>query len=238
MKIERPKQDEILARLNNNNFVMNPLLGVAITGIIGFNVMMASIYISQSGYVGMFVLLGTIGVILSFIAGRAEYLLTNEEIYQSLTPFVSDLFQIKSKERFFPFELIYYYQVGEDVDRSMQPYKKLTLNMSIEPNKLILTNKKEPDEFEQFVAEFEVLIGDKNKQAEQTVEEKLEVDKLWQPQIIKKKKSFYETVLAKVLSLFFLVLTIGFLVLSLLGVLSFSGLFRVYILLVPGVFIC
>jgi len=234
LQINRPEPNEILATLKTNNFTIDPVGGVILASFAGFSTMMLVIMMSQSGILGMFGLLGGMAFVFLKKSGRAEYLLTRKGIYQNMTPFLDGALGFKPFLRFFSFPSIYSYQVQDDMDRSLQGYTKLTLSLSVSPGKVILTNKKNPEQFVKFKMEFLKLVEQKNETALPPFRTQPQTTKPAQPHIIKKKKSFYQTAFAKFLAIFFLAMTVVLLYLSFTGVLNFRNSFRLYLIIIPG----
>ena len=234
MQINRPISNEIIARLNTNNFTMEPVGGIVLASFAGFTTMMTSMLISQNIVIGMLGLFGGMAFVFLKKSGRAEYLLTENGIYQFMSPFVKGALGFKPISRFFPFQSIHNYRFQEDMDRSLQQYNKLSLSLSVAPNKIILTNKKNPDQFIQFINEFKKLVEQTNETAAAPNSTGPKIDQPTQPHIIKKKRSFYKTPFAKVLAIFFLAMTIGLMYLGFTGVLNGRNSFRLYALVIPG----
>ena len=244
-----------IAAFTTNSFVGNPYAVIIMAISSGMTLMFLGIMSGMPVIISMILLFGGILGVYGFGIGKVYYAITDTGIEQHIRRFIPYQLWGKKEKRFFPFSAISSYKNDTDRTRSGGEYEFLKLYLKKSPGEIWITNQHDDAGFQKFKEAFFTLIKQPiavqaqpneqvNKilppssktvdwQATSSIASNTDETKLSIP-IIKERKSFYETFFAKLLTIFFTLLTI-----FLVWILAFNGMrftnwFRVLFIILPG----
>jgi hypothetical protein len=203
----------------------------------------------------MALLIGGILIAFGFGMGKVNYVLSPLGVEQNIRRFIPFHLWGKKETRFITWKNISSYKNDTDRTRSGGEYEYLKLYLSISPGEIWITNQHDDKGFQIFKDAFLEMV--RNPSSMHVSTEKIvhkgnhDVSSETKPSIhydhgsvemqssgpiqgIKQRKSFYETTIAKVVTLFFAVVTILLVwVLAYKGM-RFSSWYRIMFILLPG----
>lgn len=201
----------------------------------GMSLMMLGIAIGLPIIANMALLMGAIYLVIKMRSGKAAYTVNEKGVQWQQKSHYKKIFTTQ----FFPWEKIKSYTRGTDRTRSMEEYDYIKIYVEGPPGKLVFnTQRGDKKKFKEFVAAFEMYVEQKNTSPATTLSSRKgnyakSASKGSKKKVVQ-KKNFYQTFFAKLLTLFFMALTLVFLYIWITGGLSFTNLFRVFVIIIPG----
>lgn len=249
-------QQEIpLAQFSTNSFAGNPYAVMAFGFISGMTLMFVGILMGVPVFISVLLLLGGIGFAYGYGIGKVTYQLTPGGVVQKIRRFIPYALKQKEEIRTLAWANITSYKNDTDKTRYGGEYEYLKLYLNISPGEVWITNQQDDAGFQQFKTAFlqkVETINSEPKNADNTPYQPLTKAGInpttydnsgarnisTQPAVlssqIKERKSFYETFFAKLLTLFFIMVTI-----LLIWVVSYKGMhinnwFKLMFIVLPG----
>lgn len=253
-----------LTSFTTNSFSEHPMGVIGMAVFVGMGLMFLSIIFGAPILLSMICLLGGIFLVYGYKVGRTEYTIYPEGIAQNIHLFIPKALGRKPKERFFEWGDIKSYRHDEDFKRSLESYEFIKLYLKKSPGQVWITNEKNKEGFESFRDAFlsivdnetslqliqrnnsstssttepekeflkhDATIAQSSARESQSLHEKKQKEKTVH---IKKKRSFYKSIFAKLLTIFFLVLIVGFISYGVVNGMRVGNWFRVLLILLPG----
>lgn len=223
---------EAISTLNSNGFYGNPALGIVVATFGGILLMSFGIMLGAPVLLAMLLLMGGIAAVFGYISGTTITRLYPNGIQQEIRLFIPYKLRGKVKERFIGWNDIRSYRIDTDTSRSMQEYNYLKLYLRKRPGRIVLTDRKDKGGFQAFITAFEKLVrGEEVSVVGKQVSAS--------GKMIKKRKSFYSTVWAKLIMLVFVSLSIALIYFGVKNGMNERNWFRLLAIVVPGtVYIC
>lgn len=202
-------------------------------------------------------LLITMYVGFQMVTGKVTYVVDETGIIKDVEPTMFKNFWKKKSFQYFSWDKVKSFKAGTDASRDLEEFEFLTIYMT-NGQTLELNTKKSDEaafrEFERVFRHYVVAVGEEGlPDSNQPVSVQLAKEAMSDPEQrkqramhkeaetpvikhrIREKPNFYQTVFAKVLTIFFVILCIVLaLVMAFSGLGSFSSLFRLGFVLVPG----
>lgn len=236
------KDTTILATYFTNSFLQQPLVVLAAATLAGLTAMFASLQAGGGGIVSTVALVGGIGLVLGFGAGKATFTIHPAGIGQQVVSFLPLPGKPQGITRFFAWQQIMAYKCDEDMNRSGQPYEYIKLFLSVAPGEVWITNQKDKEAFAQFRTVFlaQVALAREAAAAEAATPQATpgtSASRALQASatpILREKKSFYTTRFAKGLTVVFIILTCLLLWVGLQGTLQQYQLDKILFIMLPG----
>lgn len=250
------EQQEIpLVQFTTNSFTGNPYVVIALGFISGMTLMFFGIMLGVPVFISMLLLLGGIGIAFGYGIGKVTYQLTHGGVVQKIRRFIPYALKHKEETRTLAWSNITSYKNDIEKKRYSGEYEYLKLYLNISPGEIWVTNQQDDRGFQQFKAAFMEKIGAINSQRQNTGSnpfqtaaqnpnnpasyEKYAAENFPSLQAvpslnIKERKSFYETFFAKLLTIFFILVT-----LLLIWIFSYKGMhlnnwFKLMFIVLPG----
>ena len=233
---------EPIAIYQTNSFSENPMSVIGMGMGVGMGAMFMFILGGAPVFLSMAALIGGILVVYGYKIGKTRYELHAEGIYQCISLFIPNMLKKRPKERFIEWKDIKSYRNDTDFKRNLQEYEYLKLYLRKSPSQIWITNDGGRVSFEAFRDKFLELIGDaeKGKDSAQSVpnavsDSPLEVKVIKDAMSdIKRKPSFYAGIFAKILTVFFILLTVALFVFGYFNGMRMANWFRLAAILLPG----
>lgn len=167
--------------------------------------------------VNMALLFGGILLVYGFKAGKVEYQLLETGIRQRIRRFLPYKLSGKEQERFFQWSDVRSFKNDKDWSRRYKEYEYLKLYLTKSPRQIWITDQIDKTGFKQFKQAFLNVMETQRTDAER----------------IQEKPGFYSTWFAKVLTIVFVVITLG-LMFYWRGEEKFTHFVRLRWIMVPG----
>ena len=234
-------RETTLAAFSTNSFAVNPYAAIYLGIMAGMGMMWMGIMAGFNVFLCMVLLFAGILLVYGFSIGKVRYTLTVEGVQQNIRRFIPYLLFKKEQVRFIRWNQVRSFKNDTDKMRSGQDYEFLKLYLNTSPGEIWITDQHDKHGFRQFRDAFLGFIRDNNNWADKPqnahltgTTDKQDTEKRPQTTHIRRRKGFYETTFAKVLTIFFTLLT-----LLLIWVFSFWGMgftnsFRLMFVLIPG----
>ncbi len=215
----------------------NFTLGIIMVTGMSLGFMFLLVVIGLPNYLTIALFIGSLVVFIAFIAGDTQYIIDKKGIHRKVNTMLVKLTGL-SREDFFAWKEIEWYETGSDLNRSMTEYNYLTIKFKGVGNQWKISDSAgKGDGFRTFANAFIKLAGAYNE-SEQPISARL--SKIDEPRLrrtaIKRKNSFYGTLWSKVLT--------GILSLFLFCIFAFyafnpnylkaTHLWRILLILLPG----
>lgn len=229
------RPSEILATFKTNSFSGNPLGAIILATAVGLCTMFLGIAIGAPVWLSMLLLLGGILLIFGFQSGKAEYHLFTDRIERVVHPAIP---YAKVRHLTVPLSRIRSYRRSKDLSRSGRETEQLKIQLRMSPGTIWLSDQVFPDQFTLFADRFEEAVLDYNSRVK--TQKKADHAKPLSPVShnadlpITKKRNWYKGTFAKLLSVFFLFFTVVIFFFYLKGSLSYTSMWRLFIILIPG----
>ncbi len=182
------------------------------------------------------------------VTGKVTYTIDKDGITKDVSPFLFKKFWAKKAFQFYSWQQIKSFKTGTDMNRSYEEFEFLTINTTKGKKLEISTKEGVSSSFNDFLNVFRYYVKEASegklvdggrpvsiKLAEENPRHLNMQDIPTIKHEIREKSSFYETSLAKVMTVFFTFMAIGlFLLVAFTATLSFAILFRLLFVIVPG----
>ena len=237
------KPDKVpIAVYKTNSFSENPMSVIGMGMGVGMGAMFMFILGGAPIFFSMAALIGGILVVYGYKIGKTIYELHSDGVYQCISLFIPSMLKKKPKERFIEWKDIKSYRNDKDFKRNLQEYEYLKLYLRKSQSEIWITNDGGLASFEEFRDKFLELIGDSAQPKESTLSIPNAVSDLplgtkdvKDPKSeIKRKPSFYSGIFAKILTVFFIFLTVALFVFGYFNGMRMANWFRLAAILLPG----
>lgn len=204
-------------------------------------VLYLAILLGAGVWISLFLFLGVMILTMGLFSGEGEYILRSEGVYKKVIPFLSLSFKRKERIWFHSWNEIKSFKCGKDMNRSLQEYEYLWIRFN-GGSAWQITNQKNDSEFQQFKNNFIRIVRQLNKEAEDysvTTGKNLDTFSpsahLTHP--IRQKKTFYETVWAKIFVWLMVAFITGISIVFIKDpqLLSSHSFFRIIYIIIPGI---
>ena len=225
------------AGFTTNSFSENPINVIIMGTACGFGFMAVTIMLGAPIVLSMVGLIGGILLVYGYKIGQTRYEVHEEGIYQHIRNFIPYKLYKKTKERFIKWEDIRYYKHDNDMTRELKEYEYIKLFLKGAPGQIWITDQRNRKGFEEFRDAFleSVQIGatPKTKATAHQKSDAIKKTKQVKPRVAK-RKGFYSTFAAKLITIVLLALTVGLFVFGALNGLRIANWFRLAAILLPG----
>ncbi len=227
-----------VCEFTTNGYSRNPYATIAIATLAGMSLMFTGIALGLHIFINMCLLI--IGILLVFgnFMGKVTFVLYREGVEQKIRNVIPFYLKKKEEIRWIGWADIKAFKFDMEMSRQMKKYQIIKLYLSVEPKEVWITNQLNDGGFQQFKAEFISLIDEakqpdykfsKTGDLEMSVKSKpLGLDK------IDEKPSFYSGILARVLTVLFVVLSVLILAYGLVEGMRSANWYRLLLILFPG----
>lgn len=231
----------LLAQFTTNSFVGNPI-GVIILGTAaGMGFMFVGIMLGSPIVLSMILLFAGIGLVYGYMIGKVQYSLYADGIEQRIKKFIPYYLKKKEETRFIKWEQIKSFKNDTDFSRQVKEYEYIKLYLNTPPREIWITDQIDPVGFNVFNSAFLLKMQEFTPQPQAENEATISYSsfKNVQPSssikpIIKQKKSFYNTVFAKVITLLFVAVSLSIAWFGIINGMRLTNWFRLGIILIPG----
>ncbi|MCU0404478.1 MAG: hypothetical protein MUE99_08010 [Chitinophagaceae bacterium] len=248
------EKNKPLVAFTTNSFVGNPY-GIIIMGFFaGMILMSMGIMAGVPVFISMALLFGGILGVYGFGIGKVHYVITPSGIEQHIQRFIPYYLWHRKETRIFPWNAIRSYKNDTDQKRTGEEYEYLKLYLNKSPGEVWITNQHDDTGFQKFKGVFLSIVAgqttetlhhregihtespQKSTKFQTSEKQQTEEEKIQLPSVpyIKKRKSFYETFFAKLITIFFIMLTIFLVWILAYKGMHFTNWFRVLFILLPG----
>jgi hypothetical protein len=231
-----PNLDNPITSFTTNSFVYNPTKTIISAVFAGMGFMFITIFLGAPIIVSMLALFSGILLVYGYRIGKVKYALYPFGIHQTIRRFIPDILGKEAEERLITWNFINSYKIDKDLSKSLKPYHFIKLYLNVSPKEIWITDQINKDGFDKFKFEFEKLIQEhENIRAENDFNPRSisNVEDI-RPQYIKRKKGFYSTIFAKIVTLFFLVVSILLLMYAIKSGMRATNWFRLGVVIIPG----
>lgn len=229
-----------LAQFTTNGFIGNPY-SVIIAGTGGgFVLMFMGISAGLPPFALMALLIGGILLVYGYLTGKVQYTLYKHGIHQRIRRFIPYRLSQKESERFIGWKDVRSYKHDHDLSRSSKEYEYIKLYLKKAPGQIWITDQVDRAGFERFRDAFLGLFEEGVRPPEQPVQDnavsasKIEPANSNELSKIKRKKSFYKTTFARLLTIGFIVLTTWLVFEGQSMGMSTASIYRLRFVLIPG----
>jgi len=209
--------------------------------MVGMTAMMVGIMIGLPIVANMAILMGSIYAIIRWRSGKATYSLDSKGFTQVIKPFWGSTPTIRRIE----FNDIKSYVTGRDRKRDLEEFHFLKIKLKRSHASIVISDQKgDKEAFANFRDHFEKMVELNNddprpsststSMGKRSYAKSATKPRSQQNQKVIKRKNFYERPFAKVLTLFFIVTCLFFLVLWYNGMMNIRNLFRLLVIIIPG----
>jgi len=236
-----------LAQFTTNSFVGNPIQVILLGTSVGMCLMFVGIVIGVPVFISMALLFGGIGLVYGYMIGKVQYTLLPNGIEQRIRKFIPFYLSKKEETRFIGWEQINSFKNDTDYSRQVKEYEYIKLYLNAAPREIWITNQLDEAGFNTFKDAFllkmqefkpQIVVGDyANEDAQNPYSlsrglragggKKIE---------IKEKKSFYKTTLAKIVTILFVLASIGIAILGVSMNMRITNWIKFGIIILPGTF--
>lgn len=242
---------DIRVSFRTNGFILQPYATIALSFACGMTLMMLGIFAGAPVMVSMILLTGGIGAVFAIGMGSILYTLTPEGIQQDITRWFAPGRMQKQIKRFISWGQIASFKNDSDYGRSSGQYEYLKLYLRTAPGEIWITDQRDKKGFEQFKNTFLRLIRESKATQQDPMATPVPSAMVQQTaaplpgipvspeaqqhlQRIVRKKSFYRTAFAKILTLFFTGLTLFLIWMQSYHGLHFTNWFKLLFVILPG----
>ena len=246
METQETNNEEAIYEFTTNGFVENPIGSIVIATVAGMGLMFVTIMIGMPIIISMAALFAGILLVYGYKSGKVTYRLYSDGLGLTTRRFIP--YWLKKKEGYkkLKWEEVKSYTHDFDKTRTGEEYEYIKLYLSKSPGQIWVTNQRNKGGFEIFRDNFLQLValdqqvGDSPetkvpKSNRIGKQETLEIKESSEKVYLVKRKSFYKTRAAKVLTILFVVISIFLVLLNLNFGLSWQNLFRLEVIIVPGI---
>ncbi|MGJ8644536.1 MAG: hypothetical protein ACSHX9_14090 [Luteolibacter sp.] len=222
------EQTKTIAKLQTNGFFIQPAVGILIGTSAGMGLMMFVILVGGHVFLAMGALFAGILGAFGILAGKMCFELNEHGFSRNFRPFLIRFLRQSELHQHFQFSDIVSYQREKDLSRSMNEVDYLRIRLRKAPFTILINDQVNPSGFRSFADTFEVQVQGYNEHRPPA----LPTQKAIVP--IRKKKGFYSTVWANILTGIFVWATLCLLSALFLGEASVSLILRLALVIVPG----
>lgn len=202
-----------VAALRTRGFAIHPGLAMAAAGAVGLLTVTAAATAGLHPFVSVGLLLAVTVAVLMRLAGDATVRLTDAGIERTVSPLMARLVALPDRHQYIGFGDIRAYRRDSDRSRFRGEVAYLTLSLRRPPFRVTIHDMGGKTAFEAFADAFEALAARYN---------------------IRRRHGFYQTAMAKVLTLAFAVAALAVAAFAVNGSLSPLNLFRLWAIIIPG----
>lgn len=227
------KNEQIPIQLKAKGFLSDPITTIVLATFAGMSTMAVCLILHAHFIISITALFTGIIVVYIKRSGHINYTLSSTGIHQEAKPFINNTFlAFKPRSSFFEVDNLVSYRIQKDMTRSMQKTETIILQLNCKPYKIWIYNQKDPEGFKVFKRELLRLIETRNHK--KVVSETGSINQS-NIKVIEKKRDFYHTPFAKILTIIFVAISLGTIYLVFTGFMNTRNLFRVIFILVPGI---
>lgn len=169
-------------------------------------------------------ILGAFGI----LSGKMSFELNEHGLSRNFRPFLLRLLRLGELQQHFRYSDILSFQREKDLSRSMNEVEYLRIRLRIAPYTILITDQVNPSDFSIFADAFETQVQGYNEHRPPPLPTRNAIAP------IRKKKGFYSTVWAKILTGIFVWATLCLMSALFLGEGSVSMILRMALVIVPG----
>lgn len=228
----------VLASLKTNGFVSNPLGSIAIATMMGMGLMFITIMMGAHIFISMIALFAGILLVYGYKVGKITYDLYADGIHMRIRKFIPYFLKKKEAERFIVWRSIRSFKNDIDQKRGGGEYEFLKLYLDQSPGEVWITDQLDKNGFQMFKIEFYEIVRKEHEASKKpsTSEDKMIGDvETTKSKHLVEKRSFYKSNAAKALTIFFILVAVGLAVNNQMQGLSFRNLFRLELIIIPGI---
>ncbi len=228
----------LLASLHTNGFVANPMSSIAIATVCGMGFMFVTILLGAPILISMVGLFGGILLVYGYRVGKVTYDLYEDGIQMSIRRFIPYYLKKKEEQRFVAWKYIKSFKNDFDQQRGGGEYEFLKLYLSKSPGEIWITDQHDKSGFQAFRDAFKEVVRKEHEASTKTQLGEQQSEKVsvkTKPTHLIEKVGFYKTITAKVITILFILIAAGLVVLNQTQGLSFRNLFRLELVIIPGV---
>lgn len=232
-----PNLNNPITSFTTNSFVYNPTKTILNAVFTGMGFMFITIFLGAPTIISMIALFSGILLIYGYRIGKVKYSLYPFGIHQTIKKFIPDMLGKEAEERLITWNFINSYKIDKDLSKSLTTYHFIKLYLNVSPKEIWITDQVDKEGFEKFRFEFEKLIqeheiiraeNDFNPRSISNVED-------IRPQYVKRKRGFYSTIFAKIVTLFFVVVSILLFLFAIKSGMRLTNWFRLGVVIIPGI---
>ena len=240
-----PSSQNPITSFSTNSFNQNPYSTIALATVGGMALMFIGIMIGLPIFLNMALLIGGILLVYGFNVGSTTYSIYASGIEQLMRPFILQMLGRAPRRRFIEWQDIRSFKHDHEFSRSVQEYEYIKLYLKRSPGQIWITDQKNKEGFETFRDTFLALMEKDSaaslKQTTPIVEElvppppaAVSKENTSPTHHIRQRKSFYQTTLAKVITLLLLGMCVALAWFGFTHGMRWANWFRLAAILVPG----
>lgn len=216
-----PAANGALATLATRGFVGRPAPTIAAATAAGLFAMSISFAFEPPILVPMVALVAGILLVLGFRAGDMRYRLTADGLHRSFRPLAAGVFGLAGREQSFGFDAMRFYRRDRDWSRyRAEEIETLTIGLRRPPFRIAIHDMMGKAAFDAFADRFEELAAGREAAGAGAIE---------------RRPGFYQSIWAKLITVVFAIAAVGLTIAFFAGLLSPTGVFRLLIVIIPGV---
>lgn len=234
-------------QFTTNGFVGNPMSVIAMATLSGMMFMSVGIMVGLPPLLGMVLLFGGILLVYGYKVGKVQYTIKSDGIHMRIRRFIPYWLKKKEKEKVIRWDNIKSYRNDMDWSRRFKEYEFIKLYLNVSPRQIWITDQRDKTGFQKFRDAFLKELGHadtepgvaevKPKRKENEVVQDESMFKTSKPaphSHIKRRKSFYKTFFAQVLTIIFIATTVGIWIYGEQNGQKLTHFIRLRYVLVPG----
>ncbi|MCB9261194.1 MAG: hypothetical protein H6607_02305 [Flavobacteriales bacterium] len=226
------------AQFCTNGFVENPYSTIGMATAAGMGLMFMGIMTGLHVYICMALLFGGILLVFGFSIATIKYEIFDDGITQQIRRKIPYQLWKKEENRTINWHEVKSYKIDFDKNRSGKEYEYIKLYLKKSPGQIWITDQINRTGFVEFKEVFLQII---EKHEPQKPTATPQTERAVQPPqlkaehiVIERKSSFYDTFFAKIVTVFFLILTAILLAIGFIHGFSGTQWWKVNIILLPG----
>ena len=226
---------EAIETLETNGFYLHPAATIAMATAVGLGAMMPVTMLGAHVFAAMGALLGGIRLVLGIFSGKVSFRLTETGLHREFRPFLSAFMGSKTHAQFFPCDSITSFKRDRDFSRSMKETEFLKISLRDAPFTILITDQVNAEGFTRFADAFVAQVENLNrKRTVPLLPPSVGTTPVKSPPLIRRKKSFYETVFAKLLTILFLFSSVALVLAVFSGEARWTYVIKLGIVILPG----
>lgn len=242
------------ATVRTRAFFGSQLAGIMVATAVGMAVMFTALIVGLPPLIVVPLFLVTVYLVIGRLSGDSVLTLEETGIRMQWRALVAPQRGAGIRERFVPWERVVSYKLDRDQSRSLQEYRLLEVDLEQPSERLHITDRHDPAGFDAFRDAFLARLADRAPApAEQLpvagqpigAEPSEEVqagelpadppeDKAESTREVRRRRSFYETPFALLLTALFVVVSVALGILALAGALRWTHVLRLALVIAPG----
>lgn len=236
-----------ITQFTTNSLSKNPKKTILKEMFLGMALMFIGISLGLPSLFSVILLIGGILLIFGREVGKINYALYPNGIHQEIKNFIPFYLRGKIEKRFIQWSQIESFKIDFEFSRSLKEYEFLKLYLTIHPKEIMVTDQLNPNGFMEFkqaflqkMEGFAINNSVNNKSDQSFVRSKLlnknpvPSNQTNHPIVIRQRKGFYDTLFAKILTIFFVFLTLGLITAGVLFKIQFTSWFKIAFVMIPG----